>query len=85
MTELTQSANEFEIVAENLSIPPAAARNARQQNGRWTFVVAKEQQQQAIQMVWAAGGTVLSLVPRTQTLEELFVRLMSDSSDRPSA
>lgn len=85
MSELTQSANEFEIVAESLSIPPAAARNAHQQNGRWTFVVAREQQRQAIEMVWASGGTVLSLVPRTRTLEELFVRLMTDSSDRPSA
>ncbi len=80
MSELTQSADEFEIVAENLATPPAVARNAQQQNGRWTFVVAKEQQQQAIQMVWAAGGTVLSLVPRAQTLEELFVKLMSKSA-----
>ncbi len=79
MSDLTQSANEFEIVAENLASPPASARNAQQQDGRWTFVVAKEQQQQAIEMVWAAGGTVLSLVPRTQTLEELFIKLMSKS------
>ncbi len=87
MSELTQSANEFEIVAENLTSPPAVARNAQQQNGRWTFVVAKEQQQQAIEMIWVAGGTVLSIVPQTRTLEELFVKLMNESapSGRPSA
>src|SRR5690348_5141155 len=61
--ELTASASEFEIVAEGISSAIACVREAYQQNGRWTFVVPKQEQRQTIEKVWAAGGTVLSVVP----------------------
>jgi len=83
-SELTESASEFEIVAEGLTSPPAIAREARRQNGRWTFIVNNQHQQQAIESIWAAGGRVVSVTPRSRNLEELFVKLMHETSSRTS-
>ena len=79
MSELTESATEFEIVAEGIASAPAFVREAQQQNGRWTLIVETPLQQPTIEKIWAEGGTVLSVAPRTRNLEELFVRLMSAS------
>jgi ABC-2 type transport system ATP-binding protein len=83
-SELTESASEFEIVAEGICSAPEAAREAHQQDGRWTLIVSKEQQREAMESIWTAGGKVLSVVPQTRTLEELFVKLMNgpESQDR---
>jgi ABC-2 type transport system ATP-binding protein len=82
MSELTESASEFEIVAEGLASAPDFAREAHQQNGRWTLIVDKQHQQQAIEKIWAAGGRVVSVTPRTRNLEDLFVKLMNESSSK---
>jgi len=39
-------------------------------------------QRAAIEHIWSSGGRVVSVVPRSQTLEQLFVELMKDSSPR---
>jgi ABC-2 type transport system ATP-binding protein len=81
-SELTESASEFEIVAEGLASMPDFAHRAHQQNGRWNFTIDKQHQQQAIEKIWAAGGTVVSVTPRTRNLEDLFVKLMNESSSK---
>jgi ABC-2 type transport system ATP-binding protein len=80
MSELTESASEFEIVAEGLASAPDFVREAHQQNGRWTFIVDKQHQQQAIEKTWTGGGRVVSVTPRTRNLEDLFVQLMRSST-----
>ena len=80
MSELTESASEFEIVAEGLASAPEFAREAHQHNGRWTLVVDKQHQQQAIEKIWTRGGRVVSITPRTRNLEDLFVQLMRAST-----
>lgn len=80
MSELTESASEFEIVAEGLASAPEFAREAHQHNGRWTLVVDKQHQQQAIEKVWTGGGRVVSITPQTRNLEDLFVQLMRPST-----
>lgn len=80
VSELTESASEFEIVADGFVSAPDFAREANQQNGRWTLIVDNQHQQQAIEKIWAAGGRVISVAPRTRNLEELFVKLMSPST-----
>lgn len=80
MSELTESASNSEIVAEGFTSTPDFTREAHQQNGRWTFIVDKQHQKQAIEKIWAAGGRVVSVTPRTRNLEELFVKLMSAST-----
>ena len=80
MSELTESASEFEIVTEGLASAPDFAREAHHQDGRWTFIADKQHQQQAIEKIWAAGGRVVSVTPRTRNLEDLFVQLMRQSA-----
>ena len=80
MNELTESASEFEIVAEGLAAAPDFAREAHSQNRRWTFIVDKQHQQQAMEKIWTAGGRVVSVTPRTRNLEDHFVQLMRPSS-----
>lgn len=80
MSELTESASEFEIVAEGLASAPEFAREAHQHNGRWTFVVDKQHQQPAIEKIWTEGGRVVSVTPQTRNLEDLFVQLMWPST-----
>ena len=80
MSELTESATEFEIVTEGLASAPDFASEAHQQNGRWTFIVDKQHQQQAIETIWTGGGRVISVTPRTRNLEDLFVQLMKPST-----
>ena len=82
MSELTESASEFEIVAEGLSSAPDFARDAHQQNARWTFIIDKQHQRQAIEKIWTGGGRVVSVTPRTRNLEDLFVKLMNESSSK---
>ena len=82
MSELTESASEFEIVAEGLASAPDFARDAHQQNARWTFIIDKQHQQQAIEKIWTGGGRVVSVTPRTRNLENLFVKLMNESSSK---
>lgn len=85
MSELTNSTSEFEIVFDGLPMIPSFAREAYQHNGQWRLMVAMERQREVIEKIWAAGGRVLSVVPRTQSLEDLFVRMMNGSSLREGA
>ena len=80
MSELTESASEFEIVAEGIASAPDFAHQAHQHDGRWTFIIDKQHQQQAIEKIWTGGGKVVSVTPRTRNLEDLFVQLMRPST-----
>src|SRR6185312_13510440 len=77
--ELLESGGEFEIVAEGISQVPEGARHVESQNGRITFLVPASTQRSAIEHVWTAGGTIVSVSARTRTLEELFLKLMNEN------
>lgn len=74
--ELLESSRQFEITAEGLTSAPEAALDVQRQDGRWIFVIDSKLQRALIEQIWAAGGHVISVVPRTRTLEQLFVDLM---------
>jgi hypothetical protein len=40
------------------------------------LTIKSSQQRAAIEQIWSAGGTVISVTPKTQSLEQLFVDLM---------
>lgn len=77
--ELLQSTGDFEIVAEGISQAPAGTQPVESHNGRITFLVPATMQRSAIEQVWTAGGTIVSVTARARTLEELFVKLMNDN------
>lgn len=76
---LLRDSDEFEITVSGLQSAPSEARNAHIENGHLVFSTTTGHQRQAIEHVWTAGGTVVSVVPRTRTMEDLFVTLMTDS------
>jgi len=78
--QLLQSTSQFEITAEGLSSRPQGAVEVQQQDGRFIFLVDSKLQRETIEQIWSSGGRVVSVVPRSQTLEQLFVELMKDSS-----
>lgn len=78
--ELMLSSGAYEIVADKLEQAPAGLRALRRDGERWTFGVSTSDQRMAIERIWTAGGTVLSVTPKTRNLEELFVDLMKNSS-----
>ena len=80
--QLLQSTSQFEITAEGLSSRPEGAAEVQRQDGRLIFLVDSKLQRAAIEHIWSSGGRVVSVVPRSQTLEQLFVELMKDSSPR---
>jgi ABC-2 type transport system ATP-binding protein len=77
--ELLQSSGEFEVIATGLKIAPTTARDAQRQTDRLTFTVAAKDQRAAIEQIWAAGGTLVNVTPKTRTLEELFIDLFGKS------
>jgi len=76
--DLLQDSDEFEITASGLQSAPPEARNTHIENGHLVFSTTTAQQRSAIEQVWTAGGTVVSVVPRLRTMEDLFVDLMTN-------
>src|SRR5438270_306422 len=77
--DLLKESDEFEITASGLRSAPPETRNSHTENGHLVFSTTAAQQRSAIEQVWSAGGTVISVVPKTRTMEELFVELMTNS------
>ena len=77
--ELLRDCGEFEITASGLRLAPPQAQKSHVQDGHLVFLTTAAQQRRSIEQVWSAGGTVVSVVPKTRTMEELFVELMTNS------
>lgn len=77
--ELLHDSGDFEITASGLRSAPPEAQNSRVEDGHLVFTISAAQQQSAIEQVWSAGGAIVSVVPKTQTMEDLFVELMANS------
>jgi len=80
--ELLQHSGGYEITASGLKAAPPEAQDVHLQNGHLVFTISAARQQAAIELVWSAGGTLMSVVPKTRTMEELFVELMTESTKR---
>ena len=78
--QLLESTAQFEITAEGLMSAPKGCSQVQRERERWICVVDSKLQRAAIEQIWSAGGRVISVVPRTQTLEQLFVELMKGSA-----
>ena len=70
MRDLLEDASCFEIVFEGAG---GALAEAKGEEGRWRVVVPASEQRQAIEKVWASGGSVVSVSPFRKRLEEVFV------------
>ena len=81
--ELLRSSSELEVTAWGVQSAPPQAQSIRVENGHLTFTISAAQQRAAIEHIWTAGGTVVSLVPKTRTMEDLFVEMMTDSNSAP--
>jgi ABC-2 type transport system ATP-binding protein len=77
--ELLHDSGDFEITATQLRSAPPEAQNPHVENGHLVFTISAAQQRSVIEKVWTAGGTIVSVVPKMQTIEDLFVELMTDS------
>jgi len=78
--DLLHNTAEFEIVAEGISSVPAMARQVSREGSGWRFTVSAAQQRAAAEQIWANGGALLKVVPKTRSLEELFVDLMTSTT-----
>jgi ABC-2 type transport system ATP-binding protein len=74
--EVLQTSDQSEIIAQGLVSAPAATVDVRHEGDRWRLTIKSSQQRAAIEQIWSAGGTVISVTPKTQSLEQLFVDLM---------
>ena len=81
MQELLRASDQFEITAEGLPSAPPAAFSAQHDKDRWILTVATSQQRAAIEHIWCSGGTLISVTPKTRSLEQLFIDVMKT---RPS-
>jgi ABC-2 type transport system ATP-binding protein len=74
--EMLQTSDQFEITAKGLASPPEATLDLRHDGDRWLLTVSSSQQRAAIEHIWISGGTLISVTPKTRSLEQLFVDLM---------
>ena len=77
--ELLHDFGDFEITAAGLQSAPPGTQNSRVEDGHLAFTTPAAQQRVAIEQVWSAGGTVISVLPKTRTMEDLFVELIANS------
>ena len=83
--ELRRKRAEFDGGDIDWQTAPRDAQNLHVQNGHFVFTVSAEKQRAAIEQIWSAGGTLISVVPKTRTMEELFVELMTNESENQKA
>jgi ABC-2 type transport system ATP-binding protein len=69
--ELLESAEESEIVATGVDNWPGAVVS----NGQVTLSVRRELLRGTIERIWSAGGEVVRVNPRRQSLEDIFLEL----------
>ena len=75
--DLLEQKAEFDIVAEGISTAPANAKDVSREGSRWRFTVSAADQRAAVEQIWTNGGRLISVMPKTRSLEELFVDLLS--------
>jgi ABC-type multidrug transport system ATPase subunit len=73
--DLLEDTTEFQIVAEGIDAAPSMAKDASRDGARLCFSVNASQQRAALDQIWTSGGTLISLSPKSRSLEELFVDL----------
>jgi ABC-2 type transport system ATP-binding protein len=74
--DFLETADEFVITAEHLSVPPPTAADVRKVQDRTEFTVRASEQRAAIEYIWAARATLISVTPKTRSLEKIFLSLM---------
>lgn len=77
--DLLHKSTESEVIASGLTTVPAWARNIANDGSEFRFAVDAAQQRATIEHVWSSGGTLISVTPKTRSLDDLFVDLMQDS------
>ena len=77
--DLLHKSTESEVIATGLTTAPAWARNIANDGPEFRFTVEAAQQRLTIEHIWRSGGTLISVTPKTRSLEDLFVDLMQDS------
>ena len=80
--ELLATSDQFEITATGLANALALGWKAQREDGEWTTIVSAARQREVIEHIWSAGGTLVSVVPKARSMEEVFVDLMADSAPR---
>lgn len=78
--ELLQSSEACEITVSNANGLPASACDIHRQANQTTFTIPISEQRAAIEQIWAAGGTLISVTRKTKSLEEVFVDVMNRES-----
>lgn len=79
--DLLRDSSEFEITASELRSAPPQAQSSHIEDGHLVFTIPASQQRNVIERVWLAGGTLISVVPKTRTMEDLFVELIDSESE----
>lgn len=79
-SELLRSSEACEITVSNKDGLPASAVDIHRQANQTTFTIPISEQRAAIEQIWAAGGTLISVTRKTKSLEEVFVDVMNRES-----
>src|SRR6185437_9071452 len=78
--ELLRSSEACEITVSNTKGLPASAVDIQRQADQTTFTIPVSEQRAAIEQIWAAGGTLISVARKTKSLEEVFIDVMNGNS-----
>jgi len=78
--ELLRSSEACEITVSNTNGLPASAVDIQRQADQTTFTIPVSEQRAAIEQIWAAGGTLISVARKTKSLEEVFIDVMNGNS-----
>jgi ABC-2 type transport system ATP-binding protein len=77
---LLRTSDVCEITAAGLAEVPQAAFDVRRDGAHTSFSVPSIDQRASIERIWASGGMLVSLRPKTRSLEEVFVSVMQNSA-----
>ncbi len=76
---LLRTSDVCEITATALAEVPTEACDIRRDGVHTSFSVPMSAQRASIERIWVGGGTLISVRPKTRTLEEVFVSVMQNS------
>jgi ABC-2 type transport system ATP-binding protein len=79
--ELLRTSDVFEVVVAELTEIPNDAIDVRRDGVRTSFTLPRNRLRRGIERIWASGGTLVSVNPKTRTLEEIFVSVIRGKSD----
>lgn len=75
--QLLQSSEACEITVSNANGLPASASDIHRRASQTTFTIPVSEQRAAIEQIWAAGGTLISVTRKTKSLEDVFIDVMT--------